>query len=344
MEQTTRNLVTFCLQPHSPQPLALAIRLMVKFEGHSALNHVYELICDDSRSVKWLFLLEPCVKILQGHITTLVLRDCDIGLEEIKTLSILCDDLPVTVLDLGCNRIQDEGSQYVAIFMQASLNLITLNLEYNGITQVGAQILAPVIAQHPTLCHLQLCGNQLRDGGALALAAILANHRVLLDLNLACNQIGREGGVAIARSLQSQRFLHKLDLHSNRIEDAGARALGRALCTNPGLTELNLMANDIQTEGIQALADALIRNTNLLKLSLGLMDLVRPAKDYINDAVAKYLAAALQQNATLQVLLLGYADIGIGPSGVLAFVQMLEINSAIIDLCLPFSSFKQKKN
>jgi len=59
-------------------------------------------------------------------------------------------------LDLGCNKISDEGTKALAEALKTNTTLTTLHLGYNEISDEGAKILAEVLRTNTTITALKL--------------------------------------------------------------------------------------------------------------------------------------------------------------------------------------------
>jgi hypothetical protein len=136
----------------------------------------------------------------------------------------------ISDLDLGYNRIGDEGARSLSRALVNCRMLSHLDLCHDAIGSEGMEILAGVLAQctalsHLDLAHLDLSSNDIGTAGAESLGGVLPQCRALASLKLAWNWIGNEGAERLAEVLGQCPALVHLDLEFNEIEAEGAERL-----------------------------------------------------------------------------------------------------------------------
>ncbi|CAK0867739.1 unnamed protein product [Prorocentrum cordatum] len=174
-------------------------------------------------------------------------------------------------LDLGSNRVGDEGAARLAEVLRApgaQPQLQYLNLGRNCVGDEGAARLAEALRAPgalPQLRRLDLGANRVGDEGAARLAEALRAPGALpqlRELGLTGNRVGDEGAARLAEALRALGALPQLqylNLGRNRVGDEGAARLAEALRAPgalPQLRELNLGANPLGGPGRAALRAA----------------------------------------------------------------------------------------
>ena len=205
----------------------------------------------------------------------------------------------LTKLDLGFNRIGDEG-------MQAFSTAIT-------------------IGSLASLTKLSFYGNQIGDEGMKAFSSALSSGSLasLTDLSLGDNQIGDAGIVAFAGAIGSGSMgsLQKLYLNDNQIGDAGMAAFAEALKPNPSnpmgslanLTILNLNTNRIGNAGMIAFADAIKPTDEIPMGALANLTNLQLFNNQIGDEGMTAFSSALSSGAlrSLQTLWVDNGSMGV---------------------------------
>ncbi|KAL9988304.1 hypothetical protein ACROYT_G002736 [Oculina patagonica] len=231
----------------------------------------------------------------------------------------------LTLLDVGCNRINDSGAAHLAPALQSQCTALThLNLDHNMISDSGVQAFAKALESDWKLTHLDLSFNSIGDTGVKSLANALQSNCNLTKLDLSHNSIGDAGAESIANALQSHCNLTNLNLSHNSIGNAGAKSIANALQSNCNLTNLNLYHNALTNTGAESLANALQSNCNLINLNL--------RHNAVGDAGAKSIANALQSNCNLTDLNLRHTSIG--DAGAESLAIALQSNCNLINLDL----------
>ena len=169
----------------------------------------------------------------------------------------------LSVLDLGYNRIGDEGVRSLSRVLVNCRMLSHLDLCHNAIGSEGMEILASVLAQCTALSHLDLGYNHIGAEGAriiaealahaCSLGGVVAQCPALAHLDLSSNDIGASGADSLAGVLAQCRALTYLLLAWNWIGNEGAERLAEVLGQCPALVHLDLEFNEIEAEGAERL-------------------------------------------------------------------------------------------
>jgi Ran GTPase-activating protein (RanGAP) involved in mRNA processing and transport len=164
--------------------------------------------------------------------------------------------------------------------------LTELELGGNKIGDEGAKAIAEALSVNAVVTTLELFRNNIGDEGAKAIAEALKVTAVVTTLSLRCNTIGDEGANAIAEALKVTAVVTDLNLGLNDIGDIGAKAIAEALKVNAVVTTLDLEWNiSIGVKGAKAIAEALKANAVLTKLALEYTSMGNAGKKAVRDAV-----------------------------------------------------------
>lgn len=93
---------------------------------------------------------------LQSNELELGDEDCVNALGELLA-SPVC---PLVILDLGCNKLRDNGALVLSEMVSSNASLRMLNLSSNGIGSRGLCALGPALAEHSTLKEASVWGNR----------------------------------------------------------------------------------------------------------------------------------------------------------------------------------------
>ena len=166
-------------------------------------------------------------------------------------------------LDLGYNRIRDEGARSLSRVLVNCRMLSHLDLCHNAIGSEGMQNLASILGQCTALSHLDLGYNHIGAEGAriiaealahaCSLGGVVAQCPALAHLDLSSNDIGASGADSLAGVLVQCRALTYLLLAWNWIGNEGAERLAEVLGQCPALVHLDLEFNEIEAEGAERL-------------------------------------------------------------------------------------------
>lgn len=212
---------------------------------------------------------------------------------------VLRDDQFVHQLWLKRNPLHADGAGLISSMLQSNRTLKVLDLVNCGLMDAGAEALMDGIAQS-SLEHLYLDGNGLTSKTA--------------------------AGIAVAG-----RNLHTLSLGMNRLCDEGVEAV----CANlsPSVTRLCLASCGMAVDGAAAVAKMLRSNRTLRFLDLGLLkatSALGEVPNRITDEGAMMLAAALEENSTLNGLVLVHNTIH--QAGLKAIQTSISKNTSLVKL------------
>jgi Ran GTPase-activating protein (RanGAP) involved in mRNA processing and transport len=188
-----------------------------------------------------------------------------IGAEGARFLSeaLEVNNTTLTKLNLGYNRIGDEGAAALAAVLHVNASLSELDLNKNDIGAAGAAALIAAVPPHarggPGLATLNLSHNAIGAAGASALAEALRENTTITELGLVNCDVGDEGAAALAEALEVNTSLSGLDLPRNSIGTAGASALAEGLRGNSVLHRLTLYSNSNIGRAGEAAIDAAVK-------------------------------------------------------------------------------------
>jgi hypothetical protein len=169
----------------------------------------------------------------------------------------------VTVLDLGEQRIGDEGVQLIAAAIESEhCSLTWLHLWDNNIGPQGVQYIANALSSpNCSIKVLNMNANRIGDLGAQYMAnALISPNCSIQELLLDQTDIGDVGAQHLSLAIQSPQCpLKKLILPYNHIGPAGAQHLSAGIrhpdCT---LKFLCLFSNNVGNVGAQHFISALL--------------------------------------------------------------------------------------
>ncbi|TDH70547.1 hypothetical protein CCR75_009168 [Bremia lactucae] len=214
------------------------------------------------------------------------------------------DACKLRTLDLGFNRLTDEGASRLAIALTTNASLENLYLSGNDIGPTGAQALAQALTKNTHLRSLHLSGNNIGEEGARFLADGIAGNTALQALYLGTNGIGTAGMQSLATALTHNKSLEELTLGQNKVGSAGVLHLAAAFATGQVvLSTLELGKNGVDQEGAIGLARSLCGTNHLQNLYMD--------HNPLGDVGASAFGALLAQNTELRVLDLSYTQMSL---------------------------------
>ena len=184
-----------------------------------------------------------------GNLQVLNLSLNSIGDDGARDIFRVClqDSINYHKLDLSANLIGSFG-----LYIK-NAGLQVLNLGDNRIGDEGVKELAAILCACTDLRVLNLNLNKIKSEGARALSFCLEHCCKIQELNLGVNCIGIEGARALATKLHHCTQLEKLDLHHNSIDDEAAKAVVTSLRHCANLKTLNLFDNNISNRFVKAM-------------------------------------------------------------------------------------------
>ncbi|CAF0790177.1 unnamed protein product [Adineta steineri] len=217
---------------------------------------------------------------------------------------------PLKELDLGYNRITDDGAKSFSQALQNNNVLEIIDLSGNRIGGDGARYLALILENNTTILELSLVYNRIEAEGAKYIADALQENTTLRMLNLDDNEIGAAGAHYLAEVLRNNKTLEKLNLKSSRIEADGAKYLADALRENTTLKMLDLSDNEIGAAGAHYLAEVLRNNKARTLTKLYLKDIPDQGGRYYKSRKTENMASILRNSTTLSTINLAREKIG----------------------------------
>lgn len=188
--------------------------------------------------------------------------------------------------------------------------ITTLDLSYGSIYHVGVDCIIQIINRSQTLTAMKLSNKFIDDKGAIAIAEALSHENTLKILKCDGNKIGFMGAIAIRDMLLINNVLENLDISYNQIEHAGIKEIANALKNNVTLKKLNLAGNYMTSR--------------------------REVLEIKNEEIGKESALSIKEmlceNTALTTLNL--AGNSIGPVGIRAIMNGLEMNKTLLNLNL----------
>ena len=156
---------------------------------------LYILGCGGEREINLTEKLGACEDIeivvkeilLRNECRKLVLKSNNITAEGAREIAeALKKNTRLEKLDLGYNKIGDNGTQYLAdALSNNNRTLIKLHLQSNSITAVGARYLAEMLKNNRAIRRLGLDYNNIGDQGIQALSHTLYSNSI--EMNPASN-------------------------------------------------------------------------------------------------------------------------------------------------------------
>ncbi|OWZ09380.1 hypothetical protein PHMEG_00017925 [Phytophthora megakarya] len=236
-------------------------------------------------------------------------------------------------LDLGFNRLTDQGATQLAEALETNASLESLYLSGNEIGPAGARALAQVLIKNTHLHSLHLSGNNIGEEGARFLADGVAGNTALRALYLGTNGIGTAGMQSLATALTQNNSLEELTLGQNKVGSEGVRHLASAFATgHVALSTLELGKNGVDQEGAIALARSLCGVNRLQNLYMD--------HNPLGDVGASAFGALLAQNTELRVLDLSYTQMSLlGLRELSVSTMEVHVRKVISDIAkLPFNA------
>jgi hypothetical protein len=139
----------------------------------------------------------------------------------------------VHTMDLGWNKLHDDGAQVIAKALPRCSMLRDLDLTGNGITKVGIAHICRGMGEAPMILRLNLSFNPLGAEGAAALVNSGLGTAPLTHLGLRSCELGVTGAVALARGFRKNTTLKEMMIADNQITREGARQVARNLKLTP---------------------------------------------------------------------------------------------------------------
>lgn len=255
--------------------------LIVKFDSLNTWCNISVLCLKHSNIIRHNIIVPVILHILQKNtLKSLNLNGNYIGVNGVDEIIKALINTTLTSIYLANNFLTKTVADTIANELcKNSCRLVKLDLGDNRIGDDGALAIAKVLETNTTLEWLNLENNQIGKNGACAIAKGLAN---LTYLNLQHNNIVNIGTRAISNALKINTSLTSLNLGFNDIGQYGGYKIAEALSVNTSLVELYLMNNDIGqsgedeesgVNGALAIAEALVEAFIVKRTRLSLINL-----------------------------------------------------------------------
>ncbi|CDW79679.1 UNKNOWN [Stylonychia lemnae] len=182
---------------------------------------------------------------------------------------VLAKNKILTFLNLGGNKIGNNGLSYLTLSMNPNVNntLQSLNVSNDDITQEGCQYFLQSLV-HSHLIELDMSKNQLGLKGAEQFGEVLKHNHRLIRLNLSQCQIGPKGLQDIMNGLKKNKFITHLNISRNDFKFGLPHSLSSILMVNNILQELDLSFCSLGSNMMLGVTDGLFSNSTLKKLNL----------------------------------------------------------------------------
>eukprot|EP00946_MAST-07B_sp_MAST-7B-sp1_P002742 g2742.t1 len=136
-------------------------------------------------------------------------------------------------IDLGWNKLYDDGVQIISKALPMCTMLRDINLTGNGITKVGIAYVCRGMGEAPMIKRLNLSFNPLGADGAAALIDSGLGSAPITHLGLRSCNLGELGAVTLARGFRKSTTLKEMMLADNQVTREGARQVARQLKLSP---------------------------------------------------------------------------------------------------------------
>lgn len=216
--------------------------------------------------------LEYIIQGLQENLTlsSLNLSNNMLGGKIIEKLAVAITYSDLRELNLGMNKISNEGCEYIALMLsggyQGYCTIIKLDISYNEITTVGLTKLMAALRINNQITYLTLKKNDFSKGLSLGMTQFLTENITLENLDLSYCNIICDGLNGFAEGLVKNNGLKTLNLSNNLISDKGIEIICQGLSKNKVLKSLDLSSNKIKDKGGLIMASAIQENETLAYL------------------------------------------------------------------------------
>jgi Ran GTPase-activating protein (RanGAP) involved in mRNA processing and transport len=183
----------------------------------------------------------------------------------------LRNDVRITSVDLGYNKIDASGAAAVARVLGQNGTLLNINLEFNDIGADGGKSIAEALPSCTSLRQLVLRGNNMGDEAGVAVASGLnASPLELLDIS-SCD-LGLKSIIKVAEAAESAdcklSHLYLSNARTRVNEDQKGIVLGRMIKLNTSLVCLDVSRMKLSDDDAEHIVRSLKVNTTLKSISL----------------------------------------------------------------------------
>jgi Leucine-rich repeat (LRR) protein len=284
--------------------------------------------------------LEVLLRSRDSKVNELILEEVNtrtVGLHPV--LQELVRNTTVTKLTIRNSELTREDVQQVKSMLRQNTSLQYLYLTSTALGSTGLAEITPVLYRNTSIETLDLSSNGLDNiESANDLRELLRCNKNITSISLAKNTFGRNAAAtrSILEGLRSNTALQQLDLSYCGLGDQGISVLANALVTrNASILELDLRNNEITSLSVHALVEdnaEAVKTVTKLCLSGNL----------IRSEGATILADALGLNAMPSLKQLDLCACDIEDDGIVALVSALEQNTSLQILILDYNTFNQR--
>eukprot|EP00658_Telonema_sp_P-2_P016251 TRINITY_DN16297_c0_g1_i2.p1 TRINITY_DN16297_c0_g1~~TRINITY_DN16297_c0_g1_i2.p1 ORF type:complete len:257 (+),score=85.96 TRINITY_DN16297_c0_g1_i2:464-1234(+) len=200
---------------------------------------------------------------------------------------MLVDNKTIRSINLGGNRIDDDGGHMLVKSLETNDSIVNLDLEDTNITEevmteimylVGINngplalksAMVAISTNDPKLVEVDFNGlhegfRPFDDEAIHVLCSLLVENTCVREIDLANNQITNVGAALIADLLRVNSTLEAIYLENNRISRDGGEALFETLKSNHTLHTLKLDGNQVPVPVLENLQSVLVVNGQPLK-------------------------------------------------------------------------------
>jgi Ran GTPase-activating protein (RanGAP) involved in mRNA processing and transport len=313
--------VLTALQDH---PALQTIHFSARFRNDlPSLSGLEVLLRSQNSKVKELVL---------GHVNAA----STVGLHPV--LQELARNTTVTKLAIRNSVLSRETVQQVKSILRQNTALQSLDLTLSALGSTGLAEIAPALYHNTSIKSLDLSSNDLEDiESTNLLRELLRCNKTITSLYLTYNAFGSNPAAArsVLEGVRSNTALQQLDLGACRLGDHGISILANALAIrNASILELNLRGNEMTSVGVRTLLDNAEAVKTLIELRL--------SENLIRSEGATILANALGLNAMPSLKRLNVYACGIDDDGFVALVSALEQNTSLQILILGYDVFNER--
>jgi len=228
------------------------------------------------------------------------LKDLDLGQGITLVANAIGRSSSIRDVNLARNKLGDHGIEAVCEAIRECKTLAELNLSENGAGTKAAESLAEAVPQSKSIRHLDLSWNQFSEE-ALALehlGKMIAGSATLQHLDLSGNRMKvKDTGMMqkFSEGLKESKSLEQLRLKRMYFEDEELKGLAAGIAANRSLRFLDLTSTTVgKDDGMKHLCAALEENSTLETVLL--------TNNWIRDGSVKFFVEALKKSPALTYL------------------------------------------
>jgi len=246
----------------------------------------------------------------------------------------LCINDSLKTLVVAGNLINSDAMKFLAKAIKLNKRMTTLDLSRNECGDAPVKLLARALRCNYVIQTLRLQGNRISAKGAEYLSAAFSNLNTTNGSNKIKGGVSNgstmksmlqlelpEGAVEKRRNITNSTYkwvpspcnstsvnqnITTLDLKANVISNQGLQHLVKALKNNTSISTLDLSDNSLSDQGMKHLAELLSKNNfGKITLTKSNITVLALSGNFIGIKGMAILAAALQNNTSIQTLMMG---------------------------------------